>query len=327
MVRRRHPPGSPTLGETFAVWALFALDAAALAAYQRRRGGMPGAAVARFVAHPWAPASLPLGGLALARLGRDRATPATLRAALAALLLPLFGAGMRRRPRRPARSAEPLPTAALTFAAALTLQAIPDPRRRSAAFAPATAADRPRLALGGALFLVAIPWLCAEVGIDANHLPLIGPLYLDRPHPAHPGRTAVHLGHHHGLDGALLAWAALALSRQLPQLEPGPAADLLSLDLAALLLYGLARAAEDAWAEQVVNRGRTTRRLPPLVSHGRPVGPRAWLAVAALALALHARWRPRPATPRPTAGDAQLPPLSRRPSILAASRRPPGARP
>ena len=58
-------------------------------------------------------------------------------------------------------------------------------------------------------------------------------------------------GHHHGLDGVLLALSALLLSRmQVTRLRA-----VVGAYLALMLAYGLANAVQDAWLEQVVKRG------------------------------------------------------------------------
>jgi hypothetical protein len=104
------------------------------------------------------------------------------------------------------------------------------------------------------------------------------------------------------MDGALLAATGLALSRQLPAVPPDSPRWPLSWSLAGLTVYGLARAAEDGWYEQVVKRGWTTARLPSLVRHGRPVGGRAWLGL------LGATWLAERCFRREAAAPARLPP-------------------
>lgn len=66
---------------------------------------------------------------------------------------------------------------------------------------------------------------------------------------------AVHLGHHHTLDGTLLALAALLLSRvpaRMPRRGEGTA---LGAYVALLFAYALANALQDGWNEQLVKRG------------------------------------------------------------------------
>ncbi|MDQ3780452.1 MAG: hypothetical protein M3354_07910, partial [Chloroflexota bacterium] len=77
--------------------------------------------------------------------------------------------------------------------------------------------------------------------------------------------------------GALLALTGLLLSRQLPSIRGGPRREVMTTWLALLTVYGIVRAAEDAWYEQIVKRGWTDRRVPPLVVDGRLVLSAAWV--------------------------------------------------
>ena len=126
------------------------------------------------------------------------------------------------------------------------------------AFAPARRGDRARIAVSAVLVVVSLPWIAAELG---KHFPqgifLTTELYAE---PHQPPAAAVHLGHHHGMSGLLLATAALLLSRSsllLPTLRRTYAV-LLSL----MLSYGLANIANDSWHEQVVKRGWTSTDIP-----------------------------------------------------------------
>ena len=106
---------------------------------------------------------------------------------------------------------------------------------------------------------------------------------------------AVHLGHHHGTDGALLALAALGLTRRLgrmarPRLRLATAAY-----LSLMLAYGLWNAAQDFWLEQLVKRGTVSVELPSAL---RPSLSPAWLVVLAAAAAVYAVLVRRPATLR-----------------------------
>ena len=112
----------------------------------------------------------------------------------------------------------------------------------------------------------------------------------------HPELTAVHLGHHHGMDGALLALTALALWRVLPDVRAGVPRLSLGLYLALMLAYGLANAVQDFWLEQLVKRGATSLEIPSLVI---PKASPAWAA-----------FRP------PAATTLRLSRLSRRPQRL-----------
>jgi hypothetical protein len=193
----------------------------------------------------------------------------------------------------PSPAVRPAPAAGLAAggasgAVALTLAAVR--RRGVGGAAPAAPGDGVRLALGAAMVVGSLPWVLADVGVYAGDVPVLRRLFLSKATPGAPGLVAVHLGHHHGMDGALLALTALALSRQLGALRPGARRRTASLWLAGLLVYGTARWVEDAWNEQVVKRGWARRKPPIVVRHGRPEGRRVWVGLAAAAAAVHLGW-------------------------------------
>jgi hypothetical protein len=140
--------------------------------------------------------------------------------------------------------------------------------------------DAARLALAALLVLAALPWIAAELGVSLG-----GPFLSNepRPEPGQPQLIAVHLGHHHGLDGTLLALSALALSRIVPQASRR-VRPVLAFYLALMLVYGLANALQDFWLEQLVKRGTTSLELPDMT---RPSFSPAWACILALALFLH----------------------------------------
>jgi hypothetical protein len=104
------------------------------------------------------------------------------------------------------------------------------------------------------------------------------------PEEGHPGLHAVHLGHHHGLDGTLLALSALALSRVVGQLRPPALRIAVGLYVALMLVYGLANALQDFWLEQLVKRGTTSLELPTMTV---PRVSWEWLAIVLVALLIH----------------------------------------
>jgi predicted N-acetyltransferase YhbS len=146
---------------------------------------------------------------------------------------------------------------------------------------PRLPADRLRLALAAALAVLGIPWVFAELGFYAPD-----PILADE---VPPGETlaAVHLGHHHGTDGVLLALAALALSRALPTLRRPRPAGVLSAYLALMLAYGVAIAVEDGWHEQVAKRDWTQWKIPSLL---RPEPTVWWAGIVAAAVAVELLW-------------------------------------
>lgn len=310
----------PGLGEALCVWGLYAADAAAIATFAARlpvssRDDRPGGAavgvrqLAVFLRHPFAPAAVPLGALAFGRSGRQRA-PGALGRALAAGI----GVGVRASLTRPDAG---VAAAAAAVAGALALTVEATVRRGIGGVAPRRRGDGLRGALGLGLLVVAHPWVLADLGVAVGDVPLLGAVFLSRQRlPPGAAGPAVHLGHHHGMDGALLAWTGLALSRQIAAVPPGPLRESLSSTLAGLTVYGLARAGEDVWYEQVVKRGWTTRRLPSLVRSGRPVGPRAWAGLVGISWLVHRglRWEAASSAaapaPRfaPTANRRTMPP-------------------
>lgn len=152
--------------------------------------------------------------------------------------------------------------------------------------APATRTDVARAAVAIAVLVVAVPWLAAELGLSSNGVPVLGTLWQSgelRAQPGVPGlHPAVHHGHHHGMDGALLVWSALALSRISAHRR------VLGAYLALMLAYGLGEIANDFWTEQVVKRGWTTWSIPDVT---RPSLSIAWGVIVLGACALYAASR------------------------------------
>jgi hypothetical protein len=123
--------------------------------------------------------------------------------------------------------------------------------------------DRRRLAAAAVLIVIAAPWILAELGVQTAGMA--------EPTPGEPHIDRVHVGHHEGMDGLLLALGALILARR-------RSAGWHRLHLALQLAYGAAVTAQDAWHEQVVKRGLATRRLPDVI---RPRPTRAWAGLLA----------------------------------------------
>ncbi|MBD0349431.1 MAG: hypothetical protein ICV59_09795 [Thermoleophilia bacterium] len=148
--------------------------------------------------------------------------------------------------------------------------------------------DRWRALLAAVLAVASLPWIWAELGFYISGAPLLGDVFLaaePRPEPGDPGLRAVHLGRHHGFDGALLAVTAILLSRVIRDVRGRRLRRALALAVAALLVYGLLNAAQDFWLEQVVKRGSTDERLPSFL---RPGLTWAWACMVAAAVAVYA---------------------------------------
>lgn len=147
--------------------------------------------------------------------------------------------------------------------------------------------DVARLALAVVVVLAAVPWIAAEIGAHLDGVPGLGSVFLtgvSRPEPGHPTLTAVHLGHHHGMDGAMLTLAALALSRTVFTLRSGLLRTGYLFYVSLMLVYGLANALQDFWLEQLVKRGTTSLEIPTLTV---PEASPSWAALLAAALSIH----------------------------------------
>ena len=173
-----------------------------------------------------------------------------------------------------ARWINAFPALGVVLALCLTIAAA---RRAGTSFAPRRAGDPLRLVVAAVVVLLSLPWVAAELGF---HLPgdvfLGEELYLEK-----DGRrfAAVHLGHHHGGDGAVLVLTALLLSRV--RLRPGSLRLVVTGYLGVMLAYGAVNLAQDLWHEQVVKRGWTDVDIPSALLPGpRPI----WLVIVVLAV-------------------------------------------
>lgn len=172
-----------------------------------------------------------------------------------------------------ARWVNAIPALGVVVAGALTAAAV---IRAGASLAPRRPGDPARVIAAAVVLLLSLPWASAELGF---HLP--GDVFMgEEPGREEDGRVlaAVHLGHHHGTDGALLFLTALLLSRaRVPERRPRLA---LTAYLGAMLAYGAVNFVQDLWHEQVVKRGWTDASIPSALVPGmRPV----WLVIIALA--------------------------------------------
>jgi hypothetical protein len=258
----------PSQGEALLAWALSGLLLAVVVAtygrlapeetYHVSRDGLAGG-LSRgltLVNFPIALAAVALALVATAVLAR----PAWLVAAPAIALcatVPLFVD----QDDLDARWVNAIPALGVALALALTVAAT---RRAGAALAPRRPLDGRRIGIAALVALVSLPWLTAELGL---HFP--GDRFMgEEPGLEADGTTlaAVHLGHHHGTDGALLVLTALLLSRvrvASPRLRL-----VLAGYLGLMLAYGAVNLAQDAWNEQVVKRGWTDEGIPSALLPG-----------------------------------------------------------
>lgn len=173
-----------------------------------------------------------------------------------------------------ARWVNAIPAAGVLIALGLTVAAT---RRAGTALAPLRAYDRWRAALALAVVLVSLPWITAELGF---HFP--GDVFMGEELRREADGTllaAVHLGHHHGTDGALLGLTGLLLSRvRIPARRLGLA---FTAYVGLMLAYGGVNFVQDAWNEQIVKRGWTDASIPSaIVPSPSPI----WATIVALAV-------------------------------------------
>ena len=136
--------------------------------------------------------------------------------------------------------------------------------------------DPVRLVIAVVLLVLSIPWIAAELGFFLPD----GIFIMQRAAPDTDGLpiAAVHLGHHHGFDGTLVALSALLLSR--PRLRPGATARVTVVVTALAFAYGIVNCIQDAWTEQLVKRGTLDWRIPSAIL---PSLSWVWLAILVLA--------------------------------------------
>jgi hypothetical protein len=184
-----------------------------------------------------------------------------------------------------ARWVNAIPALGVALALGLTAAAA---RRGGTGLAPPLPLDVGRFAIAAVALVVSIPWLAAELGF---YLPE-GIFIMERPGLEAGGATiaAVHLGHHHGLDGTLIVLSAVLLSR--PRLHTGGSERVTRAYLSLAFAYGAVNLAEDLWYEQVVKRGWIEWRIPSAL---HPTVEPIWLltlgVAAATALVLRAERR------------------------------------
>ncbi len=296
----------PGLAEVIGAWGLLGLDAVAIyrlyagsldaPGLMRRRTGRE-AGIDQLLAlgrHPGLPVAIGVMPITMCRLERRDRLPVALGAVAAGGMAALALDRMRTVESVISRDdvlAASVIVAALGMTAGSALTGGIGPLRGIGD------RDTARVIIATGLVTHGLPWLLADLGIYAGDLPGLGRVVLSRQLlPEGASWPAVHLGHHHGLDGTLLGLAALILSRSLPDVRPVALREGLSLYVAFLLVHGTTRAAEDGWNEQVVKRGWSRRRVPLIVARRRPVRPRLWAGMLGCAAVIHVVWfRRRPA--------------------------------
>ncbi len=290
MLLRRHR-SVPGLREAWIVWSLFAVTASAIFAtysrlpvhelYHVSEDGRVGGAgrVLVFLNFSTALAAIPIVAVVIG-VARSRASSWVGVAAIvmcAAVAWP----GVVDQSDLDARWVNAIAATGVLLALALTVAATLrygiGPRVR-------VGGDRARVLAAVVLTALALPWIVAELGFLIGRWPGLGSIFYSDEWYAPFGQArlhrAVHAGHHHGLDGTLLALTSILLSRTLALLRP-PARGLVGGYLALLLVYGLGNIANDFWLEQLVKRGVTSWQFPSLLI---PSANLSWLILCGLAV-------------------------------------------
>ncbi len=290
----------PGLVEVVALGALYGYVATSVFAtharlpaaqlYRSRHHGLAGGVdqLLTFLGHPVGPAAIAVAAVAIAHLPPTAVTRALRRGALVAGVAAAVCPFAVRRAGLEARGLDLLAVFGVVLAGVLTVEAA---RVAGVGRLAPERGDAARLVLGASVLGLGLPWLFADLGVFIGDVPLLGVLFLSYELlPEGAIRTAVHLGHHHGLDGMLLVLTALALSRVLARMRATRLRAALSCYLALLLVYGAVRAAQDFWFEQVVRRGWADFDLPHVVEQGRPAMTSAWAGILLAATLVHGLW-------------------------------------
>jgi len=264
---------------TRAVWAAYGAVATAMVVtyaridpaelYHVSRTGLPGGLSRALVYLNFSVAlvALPLGVLAAWRIGTRVARAAGIVAATLCAVVAV--PGVVDQGDLDARWVNAIPAAGVVLALALELRARTQRVR----------VGRGTVVAWITLGLLSLVWLAAELGFHAS----FGVFRAGEPWH---GEASVHLGHHHGLDGAMLAASALVLLHASRRLVSRAYASL-------LLAYGLVNCTQDAWFEQVVKRGWSTHDIPSAL---HPALNGSWLAIVLIAAIVLLYSGPPPST-------------------------------
>jgi hypothetical protein len=275
------PDLAPTQGEALATWGIWAaMTGVVLVTYSwvapaetyhvSREGIVGGLSRAlTFVNFPTALVAIALVLIAMAVLPLAAWWVAAPAIALCATI-PLFN----EQANLDAHWGNAIPAIGVLLALGLTLAAT---RRAGSELAPRRPWDRWRVVIAVVVILVSLPWITAELGF---HFP--GDFFMGEELGREKDGTfiaAVHLGHHHGTDGAVLVLTALLLSRVL--VAPGRMRIAVFAAIGSLLAYGGVNFVQDAWNEQLYKRGWTDVSIPSAILPGaRPI----WVVVLGLAV-------------------------------------------
>jgi len=277
-------PTAPGHGEAVAVWALWsAVLVAMLATYTRldpadlyhvSRGGFTGGLSRTFVAlnFPFALIAIALVLVAIDALPKRAwwiGAPAIVLCAITTV------PGVVDDHDLDARWINVLPAIGVALAAGLSIVAV---RRSGASLAGRLPLDPIRSILTVVALVLSVPWILAELGVYGPGWVFI----MERPITGSDGAVnpAVHLGHHHGFDGALFVMTIALLSRiriRSQRLRTGT-----TLYLSLVFAYGAVNFFQDTWNEQLAKRELVDRTIPSALN---PALEPIWLVILALAAA------------------------------------------
>ena len=300
MVRRG---GAASLWEIWLVWLLFASAAVAvLETYWRlppaelwkvTNSGFVGGAgrMYVFLSFSAAVAAPPVLAICADRLDRRRATLVAVAAFVLCATVAIPGV---QTPSHLDPKWVQLP-AVLGVVAAFVTTAWATRRGRREPAATTALADRLRVVAAALLLFVSAPYIAAELGFFLDGVPILGWIFQTGKLAPEPGagylHATVHHGHHHGLDGFLLAVAAVLLSRLVPTIRRPRLRTATAAYLSLMLVYGLWNLANDLWIEQVVKRGWTSWQVPDVLE---PSPSAAWALLIVIAAAAYVvLFRPR----------------------------------
>ena len=220
--------------------------------------------------------AIPVALLALDVLGRSTGVVAATVVAIAACLVTALP-GVVDRDDLDAKAVNAVPVVGVAIVVVLLVKAWP----RLGWTWVRLPGDPLRLVLVVVIAIGAIPYYFADLGFYAPD-----PIRADEPTPGEE-IASVHLGSHEGMDGALLAVAALLLTRLTPSFNGRRLAAATSTILALYLAYGVANLIQDDWLEQVVKRGWTDHGIASFVA---PQLSWRWLIVIVVGITLELLW-------------------------------------
>lgn len=285
-----------------AIFATYALLPASEFYHVSHEGLAGGASRALVYANfPVSLVGLALIGVSLILISSDERRGSLVAVAALGTLLCLVTAvpGVVKQSNLDARPINVVPLVGVVIAVALTIRAMRAPA--AARTIASNWKDRVGLWIVIVLTVLSLPWILADVGVYIGDIPGLGSIFYSKQIPEGETLRAVHLGHHHGLDGLLFAFVAVTVGRIVRSTAPTALVTAMAAYCGLMLSYGVANVANDFWLEQFVKRGWTDWEIPSFLSLDPSIGWGVVLLGAALAWALF--FRPEPPATRTTATE------------------------